>query len=254
MSNQKRIPYGIGGGQFTTVVRHEPGVDLDAGKSDAQKVDDYTKSFKSVEAQANADMSSFARLTPSEEDKALRAAADNYVTAAIRHSSMADVSDIPAYGDTVVNESTGLIYGSARASARFKTAADGSNAFDGVQTVADAVTARALDTRDFMTADGVPMRARIVRKGASYGREGAKSATDDTVMFFDTRYDHAPMVGDPDDPSRERNGQFVSSYYVDTLTEDNHQGGLDLHGGVPDWTIDAQTYADVHAWVSKRSR
>lgn len=46
------------------------------------------------------------------------------------------------------------------------------------------------------------------------------------AKFFDCRYEHTDL------------GQFVSSYYVDTLLED-HGGGLDLMGYEPTWKISA---------------
>ena len=66
------------------------------------------------------------------------------------------------------------------------------------------------------------------------------------VEFYDKRY---PMHGKP--------GQFISRYYVSTLREDHFDGaparGLNLHGGVPEWTIQPEDYAPVLAELARRA-
>lgn len=84
---------------------------------------------------------------------------------------------------------------------------------------------------DIMASNGVPFRAVVDAN---------------MVEFFDRRY----IEGFTPD------GQFVSRYYVDTLIGDRimpgfergHRG-LDLHGGIPDWTIDANTMDIVLSWL-----
>ena len=59
-----------------------------------------------------------------------------------------------------------------------------------------------------------------------------------TVEFFDADQDAAkfgPL------------GQFVSSYYADTLLD--HCGGLDLCGHVPIWEISAENMEQVKTWI-----
>jgi len=86
-------------------------------------------------------------------------------------------------------------------------------------------------------SNGVPFNSRIVRKGDSYGRNNCLTHTEDDplVEFYDARYDHTEL------------GQFVSSYYVSTLTgecewsfgSDSRETGLNLEGSVSDWFVDA---------------
>ena len=50
-------------------------------------------------------------------------------------------------------------------------------------------------------------------------------------------------------------GQFVSSYFVDTLLESYENGhydggGLDLYGGVYSWSITGEYMADICEWMS----
>ena len=58
------------------------------------------------------------------------------------------------------------------------------------------------------------------------------------VNFYDARF-----------PFTEY-GQFTGgSYYASTLLEKS-DGGLILHGGVPDWRLDYQATAEMLAWLS----
>ncbi len=59
------------------------------------------------------------------------------------------------------------------------------------------------------------------------------------VSFYDARYDFTEY------------GQFTGgSYYVSTLME-NPEGGLCLHGGVPDWNVNAAGMKKVMQWLSE---
>lgn len=90
---------------------------------------------------------------------------------------------------------------------------------------------------DFDGANGVPFRAVIETDGA---RDGA------TVAFFDRRYMHTENRR----YMHTENGQFISDYYVTTLLDDvRPNGGLMLYGGIDDWTLDAESFAMVRAWL-----
>lgn len=52
------------------------------------------------------------------------------------------------------------------------------------------------------------------------------------VTFYDARY-QGPYDNDG-------LGQMVSCYYAYTLVDFEDGYGLDLHGGVPDWSVDAK--------------
>lgn len=60
----------------------------------------------------------------------------------------------------------------------------------------------------------------------------------DHVEFYDARYKWTEY------------GQFVSAYYTDSLL-DHGSYGLDLHGGVPSWKIDKETFSEVLTFLEK---
>jgi len=92
--------------------------------------------------------------------------------------------------------------------------------------------------------NGVPFASRIVKKGDKYGRDFClvHDCENALVEFWDLRHEH-----DLIEPNGETKGQFVSRYYVKTLTGgcDYSNGapaterGVNLDGGVDDWFIDA---------------
>lgn len=58
------------------------------------------------------------------------------------------------------------------------------------------------------------------------------------VKIFDARHDNfAPE------------GQFVSSYFVETLLARPDGNGINLHGGVPDWSLDADATKKLLDWL-----
>ncbi len=71
---------------------------------------------------------------------------------------------------------------------------------------------------------------RVVFTGDRYGLDDClvHVKPEPVVEFFDWTY-AGPNFGP--------RGQFVSRYYVKTLS--NVEGGLSLDGGVPEWTLDA---------------
>lgn len=89
-------------------------------------------------------------------------------------------------------------------------------------------------------ANGVPFTVRLVRKGDHYGLDGClvHDEDDPLVEFYDARYPHTEY------------GQFVSRYYLSTLLDDP-VWGLDLDGGVEDWTVDGDTMSTVYVWLVK---
>lgn len=84
---------------------------------------------------------------------------------------------------------------------------------------------------------------RVVNKGDKYGRDFCLTHDEDKplVEFYDSRYPHTEF------------GQFVSRYYVKTILEDNGYGdksvGLQLHGGVPAWTVSERHMDIVRAYL-----
>ena len=92
----------------------------------------------------------------------------------------------------------------------------------------------------YTAKNGTPFNVRIVQTGDKYGRNNCltheKAGT--MVEFYDARY-----------PEHEfgfsNRGQFVSRYYLRTLNKANHDNGLNLHGGVDAWSIDAETFKTI---------
>ena len=104
----------------------------------------------------------------------------------------------------------------------------------------DAELEQHLNTMKVTNSNGLSFNVRIVRKGDTYGRNNCLTNDDDRslVEFYDTRYAHTPL------------GQFVSRYFAFTLLERaGEYVGLNLDGGVPDWTIDADAMDQVRSWL-----
>jgi hypothetical protein len=86
---------------------------------------------------------------------------------------------------------------------------------------------------------------RVVNKGDKYGRDFVLINDSDKplVEFYDARYPHTEF------------GQFVSRYYVSTiLGTDGYgraEGGLSLHGGIPEWTVSAEDMATVRNFLKE---
>lgn len=90
---------------------------------------------------------------------------------------------------------------------------------------------------DVVAENGVPFRVVVLTDGISenYGKLNDRGLTE--VEFYDRRYPHT------------QDGQFTGArYYFDSLT-DTHGGGLMLHGGVDDWTLDSITWKTVREWL-----
>jgi len=82
--------------------------------------------------------------------------------------------------------------------------------------------------------NGRKFDARVVDTNDNYGlNDGLVNEDDPMVEFYDMGSDNFP------------NGQFVSRYYVSTITEDDGSYGLNLDGGVPEWSIDGQAMVKV---------
>lgn len=83
--------------------------------------------------------------------------------------------------------------------------------------------------------NGVPFRVLYV--------PGMGNAVEPGVRFYDARYPH----------DRGLKAQFTgASYYVSTLMEDRDRlsrYGLNLHGGVDDWAVDAASMREVFTWL-----
>ena len=90
-----------------------------------------------------------------------------------------------------------------------------------------------------MTASIEKFTVRFVNKGDTYGRDFCLTHDKDEplIEFYDARYPHTEF------------GQFVSSYYVETLR--GHTGGLILDGGIPEWTVSASGMKQVQNLIEQ---
>ena len=79
-----------------------------------------------------------------------------------------------------------------------------------------------------------PMNAVLVMPGQTYGRDDRLTNDGDEPLleFYDARFPHTP------------NGQFVSRYYLSTLSDRQDRpnpGGLDLQGDVATWSVTSES-------------
>jgi hypothetical protein len=104
-------------------------------------------------------------------------------------------------------------------------------------------------TAPTFTADnGVTFAVRIVRPGEGYGRSRAvTNSTDHTMVeVFDARYAGKDYC--------EAEGQIIAQYHINTLLDGADaltNYGLDLHGGVPAWSIDGDTMGAILFYIEQ---
>ena len=84
-------------------------------------------------------------------------------------------------------------------------------------------------------------------KGLSFNVVYNRKPEGDVVSFHDDRYRRAPQW--------KEHGQHVSSYYAGTLLGvkgfhgSSNRSGLNLDGGIPDWSIDHDAMQPVYEWI-----
>jgi hypothetical protein len=91
---------------------------------------------------------------------------------------------------------------------------------------------------DITAGNGITFRVVYLPDGQSVNRPAANKYNTKglpLVELYDSRYAHTP------------DGQFISDYYRDTFLEG--ETGINLNGGVDDWTIDAGTMATIRTWI-----
>jgi len=102
-----------------------------------------------------------------------------------------------------------------------------------------------------LTVGTRPWNVRMVFRGESFGlRDMLEHGKDDPMVeFYDGRQARPGHLG-----------QFVSRYYASALTRRCQynrgslplsQTGLDLHGGVPEWSVCAEDMANVMNWLEE---
>ena len=84
---------------------------------------------------------------------------------------------------------------------------------------------------------------RIVNIGDKYGvNDCLTNNKAPMVEFYDSRFTHGA------DGAR---GQFVTRYYIETLTDSGCPNGLCLDGGVPAWSISAEGMKEVIEYIKE---
>ncbi|MFS0885078.1 hypothetical protein [Aeromicrobium sp. 179-A 4D2 NHS] len=92
-----------------------------------------------------------------------------------------------------------------------------------------------------MSANGTPFNVRFIPAGSKEYNfatgEYTRDADHDVIAFFDARYGFTP------------HGQHVSTYRAEDLIEGDRGVGLNLHGGIDDWTLDAESTDGIKGWA-----
>jgi hypothetical protein len=92
--------------------------------------------------------------------------------------------------------------------------------------------------------DGRVFALRVVNQGDAWGVNGRSTHVEAAPMveFYDTTY-----AGDIDDTFSGDLGHFVSRYYLSTLMDTDPTRNLSLDGGIPVWTVTADSLAQALA-------
>lgn len=90
--------------------------------------------------------------------------------------------------------------------------------------------------------DGREFVVRVVWKGDRYGQDGCLTNHDKPIVeFYDATYEETAAFGPL--------GQFVGSYYIETLLDRASGVPLNLWTSVPEWTIPASEVSRAMEWV-----
>jgi hypothetical protein len=84
---------------------------------------------------------------------------------------------------------------------------------------------------------------RIVNTGDKYGvNDCLTNNKAPMIEFYDARFTHGA------DGAR---GQFVTRYYIETITDSGCPNGLCLDGGVPVWFVSAEGMKEVIEYIKE---
>ena len=89
-----------------------------------------------------------------------------------------------------------------------------------------------IDHTAYTASNGIPFNVRLINTGEPVGHLNMP-ANAQMIEFYDARFSHT------------KHGQFVSRYYLKTLSGQPHQEGLRLDGGVAGWWIDGETLRTI---------
>jgi hypothetical protein len=87
---------------------------------------------------------------------------------------------------------------------------------------------------------GSEFTVRLVRKGNNYGLNNCLTHNENEILVevYDAEYAHTEF------------GQFISRYYITTLLDGGLRQGINLYGGEPKWSIDANNWCKVLMWLA----
>ena len=135
--------------------------------------------------------------------------------------------------------------------------ADTSTAADTIDSAMKTWRAVPPKIGEWRAANGITFVVAVVLPGEKYGRNFACTNGTDMAMveFYDARYRHT------------QNGQFVSRYTLDCFmgcstvsfgSGDLYSHGINLDGGIEDWSIDGATRKEIArelmAWLSGQAQ
>jgi len=97
--------------------------------------------------------------------------------------------------------------------------------------------------------EGKVFLVKIVRQGETYGRNGClvNDSVDPDGKPYGAMVEFYDSTRPNCDPTFPGHGQFASRYYASTLLDENRcqTAGLNLHGGVPAWSLDAGAFNEA---------
>lgn len=95
-------------------------------------------------------------------------------------------------------------------------------------------------------------RVHLVFPGDAYGRDGCLTYEQTDADKYNGGGPLIEFYDESQDDFHFPNGQFVSRYYSETMAAHAKGYGLDLHGGVPAWKLDAAQVDAVRSWMQER--
>lgn len=91
----------------------------------------------------------------------------------------------------------------------------------------------------------IPILVNLVKPGEKYGQGGGVVNVGNAtiVEFYDLRHPGFALANPENIP-----GQFISRYLSNTIMEID-EDGLNLDGGVPEWTVDKAAIKRIQQWI-----
>ena len=259
-------------GRFTTMTRPEPtgmvgslvdqrtGLDHDALRAPS------TYDLDAYEARRDGIWDAYSTAVKATEmsparyrEAAFKNLFNGHADMAFAHAAVAPLDEVPPYRETPINGASGTVLGHARAAvnARMRAFPPLRHSFAVTEAAEDSLASRAWDVRQFTSSDGTLMRARIVRRGETWGENNEHVATEDQVMFFDTERENAPVIGVSEDfETAERHGTLVFAMPVSHLRENETTivtEGLEPWVDDDGYRVEVDQARELQSWLIRRT-